>query len=197
MKKLLTNLVATAALTVSACTAIQAAEINLHVLEQLEIDPNVQVAELTAAQFVGILQLTPRAPSAPPTCADFSAYAIGNSFPAGSGVNINGIDFVIHYSGGARISDWWTYPGDKFMEMVESGHLEIKAPFSASKVTLEVIQAGPDPVFAEIFDNGNPVSVLNTSLYNQKNLLSYSSSSSDTLIMHGVEAFVYEVCFYE
>ena len=196
MKKLLTHLAASAALTVSACTAIQAAEINLNVLQQLEIDPHVQVAELTAAQFVGILQLTPRAPAAPPTCADFSAYALGAAFAPGSGININGIDFVIHYSGGARINDWWTYPGDKFLEMVESGHLEIKAPFSASKTTLEVIQAGPDPVFAEILDNGNPVTVLNTSLYNQKNMLSYSGTS-DAIIMHGVEAFVYEVCFYQ
>jgi len=196
MKKLLTHLAATAALTATACTTVNSAEINLEVLEQLQIDPNVQVAELTAAQFVGILQLTPRAPAGPPTCADFSAYTLGQSFAAGSTVTVNNIDFIIHYSGGARISDWWTYPGDQFMEMVESGHVEIKAPFSASKATLEVIQAGPDPVFAEFLDSGNPVAVLNTTLYNQKNLLSYANSS-DTIIMHGVEAFVYEVCFYQ
>ena len=197
MKKLLTNLAATAALTVAACSTVDAVEINLDVLEQLQIDPNMQVAELSAAQFVGILQLTPQSPSTPPTCADFSGYAVGTSFTSGSSITINGIQFDMNYSGGARISDWHTYPGDVFLEMVEDGVLEIKAPFSASKATLEVLQAAPSPVFAELVDNGNHVGTLATTQYNMKNLLSTSETRLDTIEMHGVEALVFEVCFYQ
>ncbi len=162
-------------------------------LELLQIDQNMPVAELNVGQLVEILNFS----SFPPTCADFAGIAVGQQYPNHHMLMVNGVRFHLYYNGGGRISEWGAYPGEHFLEMVgDVGSVIIDSPFKATLIDLEVMQAGPDPVEIRYYNNAGHL--LGTVTTTQKDVVEHIRITGTNLTivsMHNPELLIRKVCF--
>jgi hypothetical protein len=169
-------------------------ELKSGLFEFLQIDENMSVADLSVGQLVEIVNFI----GFPPVCANFVSFPMGQQYPPNHVLVVNNLRFVLGYDGGGRISEWDGYPGEHFLEMVGGiGSVIIDSPVKATRIDLEVIQAGPDPIEIEYFNNysGIPLGVVKTT---QKDVIEHIQIAGADLTyikMSKPELLIRRICF--
>jgi hypothetical protein len=162
-----------------------------------DMDKEMSVAELRVGQLVEVLERS----WAPlrrfvTVCADFSGFAIGQQFPPGDLLFVNGIRFSIFYSGGARITQLKkSFPPVLCLEMVEDGIVLIDLPVETRRIDLHVMQAAPTPIEIEYFDSQGSLGTVSTTQKDVIEHITLTGRGLKTVSMRNPELLIQKVCY--